>query len=121
MTDILSSQGVDIDIVSGRPLTHSFRPKTESAQDKYNEAIQNSMALRAELQKSPALNILTKLYVNILTELAKQDVRCQTIEAIAREMGFEVDLAPKIAEERMKQLMGPSLARQYLQAKHAAP
>jgi hypothetical protein len=121
MSDILGSHGVDIDIVSGRPLTHSFQPKAGAAQDKYHEAVQNSMALRAELQKSRALSILTKLYVNILTELAKQDVRCQTIEAIVREFGFEVDMAPKIAEERMMQIMGPSLARQYQEAKHAAP
>lgn len=119
MTDILINHGVDIDIVTGEPLDH--RPE-DHARDKarFDKTVLNSFDLTAELHQSDILKIIVNQYVQILTELAQKDVRCQVLENLVRTLGYNTDLAPRLAEERLTRTMTPSLKRIY-QEKKAAP
>lgn len=121
MTEPMDNHGIDIDIVSGRPRVFPNQAKAEGAQVQYHQAIQDSWAIMAELRDSPILTILVQKYADRLSVLAMNDTECQTIEKLIHELRFKVDLAPKIAEQKMIHIMGGPLAQAYKQAKQAAP
>lgn len=120
MTDILGVSGVDIDIVSGAPMERQSE-RHEALQNQYSRAVHRSLAFQAELQQSPILDVVVEMYVTILNELAQKDERCQVLEQLVQQLGYNVELAPRLAEARMVRLMGGTLSRQYKERKNAAP
>jgi hypothetical protein len=121
MSQPLGNHGIDIDIQTGRPASFQRPEKVEDAQVKYHQAVQESLALTAELRKSPVMSVLVRKYAERLDEMAKQDPECQALEKILQELRFKAELAPILAEAKMVRLMGGPLATAYKQAKPAAP
>ena len=119
--DLMDNSGFDVDIVTGKPLVSLNQEKGRAAEAAHHQTIQDSLQLVAELSQGPTLAILSQLYTERLNELAKQDATCQLIERIITALRYAVDMAPKLAEGRMKQAMGATLAAVYLKSKPAAP
>lgn len=111
MTDILGGHGVDIDIVSGRPLNLSRA--SEEALQKAAEATHKRAKLLEALDENPILDILVSVYKDILKEKCAEDPRCALIEQVVKQMGYTIDLCPKLAEERLINCMGPTLGNKF--------
>ncbi|MEW6385917.1 MAG: hypothetical protein AB1491_00150 [Thermodesulfobacteriota bacterium] len=120
--EILDNSGAPVDMVTGRPLVET-RPGTEEAKVRHFQAVQDSRALLTELQASPLLALLVKKYSDRLELLARNDQQCVALEEVIRELHGKIELIPRMAEERLRKLMGKELFQTYRQTqeKGAAP
>ena len=102
--------GIDTDIQSNRPLAEKVKQKEAEATIKYRRAVLEALDLASELQGgSPVLAILAKQYKARLAALAENDPECQSIEKLIYAMRVQLELRPRLAEERMIQVVGPQL------------
>ncbi len=119
--DLMGNSGFDVDIVTGEPLSKLKMEKAQAVEAAHSQAVQDSLQLVAELSQTPTLAILSQIYTERLNEMAKQDATCQLIERIITSLRYAVDLAPRLAEGRLKQTMGKTLAAVHAKNKIAAP
>ena len=103
--------GIDTDIVSGRPTAEKrAKPKEAEAVIGYRKTVLEALDLAAELQKgSPILALMVRQYRERLSALAAQDPECQMIEKAILAMRVTLEVRPRMAEERMRQMVGPHL------------
>lgn len=118
----MGPSGVDIDMVSGRPVDPKKKPEIQKskATEHLRGTIKDSLDLAVELQGSPVVRMLVKKLTDRLTALASQDPECKALEDILTGLHFKLEVAPATARKRLQQIMG-SQALQLLEEGEAEP
>jgi hypothetical protein len=102
--------GIDTDIQTNRPLAMKTKKKKDRATQGYRDAVSGALDLAAELQKgNPVVAILAKQYQARLLVLSSQDAECQAIERMIQSLRVPLEILPRMAEDRMRHVVGPHL------------
>lgn len=113
--------GIDTDIRTNLPLAMEHQAKADKATMGFRNATLKAMDLAAELQKgSPVMAILARQYSQRLDHLAQNDPECQGIEKLIQAIRTDLEIRPRLAEERMLHIVGPQLAN-FIEEGPAAP
>ena len=107
--EFMTGGGADVDMVHGRP-TKTVDKQQIKAQKKYQDTVQGALAIAAELQGgNPIVRAVLKRYRARLMQLAAEDAECRTLEGILADLRFKLEVAPLLAEDRLRQVLGPQL------------
>ena len=102
--------GIETDIETNRPLAMKARKKKAKVTQGYRDAVSGAMDLASELQKgNPVVALLARQYKDRLLALAETDPECQAIVRLIQSLRSPLELIPRMAEERMRQVVGPHL------------
>ena len=116
----MSGGGLDVDMTTGLPRRGIPEAKQDQVKNRYQEAVQESIALAAELQFSPALRVLFNQCRDRLVALATKD---EVFMALAKTVGalrHGIEVAPILAEQEVRRIMGPQMASFITEAEQAA-
>ena len=117
----MGSGGLDVDMTTGLPRRVTPEAKQDQVKNRYQEAVQESIALAAELQFSPALRVLFNQCRDRLIALASKD---EVFMALAKTVGalrHGIEVAPLLAEQEVRRIMGPQMASFIIEDEQAAP
>lgn len=118
---VLGGGGADVDMVSGQPKGSVPHPREQKAVARYREAVHKALDLSQELRAgSPVVRLLAERLRSRMLELVRQDEKCQATLEVISALRHELEVAPVLAEEEMRRIMGPQLS-QFLEESEAAP
>jgi hypothetical protein len=102
--------GIATDMLTGRPVDEKVQKKKAKASKAFRDANKTALDLTSELhQGSPVVALLAKQYQDRLAVLANEDTECQTIVKMLQSLRSTLELVPRMAEERMRQVVGSTL------------
>lgn len=107
---IMEGSGVGTDMISGRPGVDFAQIKKQEAIKKATQVIQEASDLKDELHGgSPIVQVLMERYRDRLITLASQDPECKSLEGIIGSIRYKIEVAPALAENHIRQVLGPEL------------
>lgn len=102
--------GIDVDMVSGQPVSKAEGAKKQALTGKLAETIQRRnqllIDLPADIGGNSVMQVIFNGLVKRLQVLALQDPECQVFEKILRDLHFQIEVAPLLVEHRMRHLLG---------------
>jgi hypothetical protein len=111
MHKVMAGGGLDVDMVTGLPRVKDPEVKKAEAQCRYEEAANKALSLVAELKNgSPGFQIAVRKYLERLIQLARKDRFCQAYESIILAYRHELEVAPLLAHNHVRRVVGPQLA-----------
>lgn len=120
MSHQIMGGGMDVDMVSGRPLPNTLETKQAAIQSRHQEVVQEAVELAAELQSSPALRVLFNQCRDRLIFLASKDEVFMALSKAIGAMQYKLEIAPAVAEQEVRRIMGPQMAS-FMREEQAAP
>ena len=106
----MGAGGADVDIVDGQPLVSMERTtqRIQAAETKLEQATLESAELAEELRANPHfLQTLAKQYLQLLDVLADQNLGCQAIEAVFKDLNIKLEIIPYLRRQQVRNVMGP--------------
>jgi hypothetical protein len=118
---ILGGGGADTEIATGLPKITAVEARQQKTVNKYRTAMSQALGLAQELQVgSPVVRVLAEKYRRRLTHLASQDAECRALLEIIGALRHTLEVAPQVAEDEVRRVMGPQLVH-FLEESEAAP
>lgn len=106
----MGGAGLDVDMVTGRPLVKDQAVKEAEVRARYQESTREAVELALELQNSPVLRLLLKKYRARLVHLASLDPECQALTGVIGSLRYTLEVAPREAGKVIHRLMGPQMS-----------
>jgi len=105
----IGNSGIEVDMTTGLPVDQAPNKRQARQQQIYSQTLQESMAVLQELSNSPVLNLLYGQYSLRIQHIAGQDPECQVIEKLIQDLKYKVELAPRVAQDRLDKALGGQL------------
>lgn len=102
-------RGVDVDIVTGKPLSQVKQERKHELLRTAEEAKHKAMQIVNDLSTPMGKELMNLVYeglVNRINFLVKEDTECQVYVEILRKLKQEIDVAPRIAELSIRNYIG---------------
>lgn len=107
----LENSGISIDMVTGKPVNRRAEDQRTQAEIRRNQVLSEATAVQREIAGSPILSILYQRYQERIRILAGNDPECRVIEQLAQELRHKYEFAPRLAQDRLDQILGEDLKR----------
>lgn len=115
------SGGIETRISDGRPLGLDAKDRRVDAQIRHENAVQESLALVAELQNgSPTFRAVVNVIRNRLNTIASNDAIIQTHLSVLVDCRFKLEVLPRETEKFLRTVAGPSLSA-FIEEPEVAP
>jgi len=107
MAHQVMGSGIDVDMVTGQPASKTGGKK-QAATGKLAQAIEKRNQLLIDLDSggNSIVQLVFERLAKRLQFLALQDPECKVLEGILRDLHYHVELAPLLAEHRIRHLLG---------------
>lgn len=92
-----------------RPREATRMKQVADAEAAMTKALNDSSALLTELCSSPALKMLVDLLMKRITEYLREDEYSKALLTVLASYRQTLEWAPALAEQRLRQMMGPVL------------
>jgi hypothetical protein len=110
--EILEGTPHQVDMVSGRFIPADLEERQLRIFSDYRKSLEQSMAVQMELGGATGqaiIGLIRKTYMIRLGALAANDPQCQAIEGILSALGHQVNVIPLMAEQKLRQHLGPDI------------